>query len=111
MRENKGGSNLKILKYLVKRDEYDVWREIVQEGKKNPDKKEKRTYLLEDRVRGPIQATTEQYCVYCSNFSDPNFKRRGYDGGSGYCRKWNGGIDIKASCVYGNTTQKRDPGC
>ena len=55
----------------------DKWPEIVADGAANPDKQKTVTYTLTETCLGnpiQLQVTTEQYCVYCDRFSEPEFR-------------------------------------
>ena len=84
-----------------KRNEYDIWPGIVKQNEVNPDKEKMITYTVTETCLGnpiSIQVRTEQYCVYCKHFSDPEFHDPAFPGGGGYCCRGNGGIGFKDSC-------------
>ena len=86
-----------------KRNEADIWPMIVEAGKTNPDKENKVTYTLTETSLGnpiSIQVTTQQYCVYCKHFTDPEFNDYAFPDGGGYCRVWNGAAGFKDSCKH-----------
>ncbi len=92
-----------------KRNEMDRWPEIVEKGAVNPDKKTEVTYTLTEGCMGSpvsIEAATEQYCVYCNSFSDPEFRDPAFPGGGGYCDYWNGAVGMKDSCKHFKPTPK-----
>jgi hypothetical protein len=85
------------------RNEMDRWPEIVEEGAANPNKETKVTYTLTEGSNSSsvsIEAATEQYCVYCKHFGDPEFRDPAFPGGGGYCDRWNGAIGMKDSCLH-----------
>jgi len=86
---------------LRKRNDMDKWPLIVEKRMENPDKENTVTYTLTETSLGnptSIQATTTQHCVYCENFSDPEFRDPAFPEGGGYCKSWNGSIGFKDSC-------------
>jgi hypothetical protein len=84
-----------------KRNAMDVWPQIVAEKATNPDKEGMVTYtLIETSLGNPMSlpVTTQQYCVYCERFSDPEFRDPAFPDGGGYCSSWNGAVSFKDSC-------------
>jgi hypothetical protein len=86
-----------------KRNEMDVLPRIEQAGALNPDKTSKVSYTFSEGCLGSpisLQATTEQFCVYCSYFSDPEFHDPAFPKGGGFCGHWNGAVGFDDSCVH-----------
>lgn len=85
-----------------KRNEMDLLPRIEQAGELNPNKTSKVSYTLtEGSLGSPIslQVTTEQFCVYCDYFSDPEFHDPAFPTGGGFCGRRNGAIGFDDSCI------------
>ena len=83
------------------RNEMDRWPEIVADGKQNPNIHKLTSFSISETSLGnplQLQVSTEQLCVYCTHFGDPEFRDPAFPKGGGYCGLRNGAIGFDQSC-------------
>lgn len=79
----------------------DILPKLEKKNQLNKKKEQKVSYTLTESIDGKaisLNVETEQYCVYCKRFSDPEFHDPHFPKGGGYCGKWNGAIGFEDSC-------------
>lgn len=91
------------------RNEMDRWPEIVADNEENHDLHKRISYTITETSLGKplkLQVSTDQMCVYCRHFGDPEFGDPAFPKGGGYCSRRNGAIGFDQSCKDWAPTSK-----
>jgi len=91
------------------RNEMDRWPEIVADSEQNPNLHKRATYVITETSLGnpiSLQVSTEQFCVYCAHFGDPEFRDPAFPKSGGYCGRRNGAMGFDQSCKDWAPTSK-----
>ncbi len=91
------------------RNEMDRWPEIVADGEQNAAIHNLTAYVIKETSLGKplqLQVSTEQLCVYCTHFGDPEFRDPAFPKGGGYCGSRNGAVGFDQSCKKWAPTTK-----
>jgi len=92
-----------------RRNEMDRWPDIVADGEQNPALNKRTPYTITETSLGnpiALSVSTEQLCVYCRHFGDPEFRDPAFPKGGGYCGLRNGAIGFDQSCKDWEPTSK-----